>query len=67
MYQEGIITDKDIYADFAEVITGKKQGRINEKEFIYFNSVGLAYIDIYLAYQIYKHANTMKIGKVYEL
>lgn len=62
MYRAGELSEKDIYADFSEIITGKKEGRIHNKEFIYFNSVGLAIEDILLNNRIYTKAVENKIG-----
>lgn len=53
MYKKGLLHDSDIYADFNEIISFKKIGRSNDDEFIYFNSVGLAFIDIYFAKYVY--------------
>lgn len=53
MYKCGILSDDDIYADLDEIVTGKKNGRENEDEFIYFNSVGLSFIDTELAFWMY--------------
>ncbi|MGF3226223.1 ornithine cyclodeaminase family protein [Facklamia sp. P12932] len=54
MYKSGLLTDENIYADLSEIIAGKKIGRENEDEFIYFNSVGLAYIDVMIANYVYE-------------
>ncbi len=54
MFKEGLLQDSDIYSDLVDIITGDKPGRENEKEFIYFNSVGLAFIDVYFANWIYE-------------
>lgn len=54
MYKEGLIKDKDIYADLDEIISKEKIGRENDKEFIYFNSVGMAFADIVLASWMYE-------------
>lgn len=67
MYQEGYLEDKDIYANLCEIIQGERPGREDDKEFIYFDSVGLATIDIYLAYQIYQAAQKENIGKYVDL
>lgn len=56
MFQEGILKDNDIYANLSDLISGRKKGRENDEEFIYFNSVGLSYIDINLANYIYQKA-----------
>lgn len=53
MYKEGLLTDNDIYANIGQIITGNKPGRENNEEFIYFNSVGMAYIDVTFAKYIY--------------
>ena len=56
MYRSGLLSDSKIYADLHEIITGLKPGRQNDNEFIYFNSVGLAFTDIALANWMYKKA-----------
>ena len=62
MYKEGIIDDTRIYANLSDLISGKKKGRENDNEFIYFNSVGLSYIDINFANYIYNESCSRKIG-----
>lgn len=62
MYKEKLIQDSDIYGNLDEIISGEKQGRENENEFIYFCSVGLAFIDISFAYHIYKNCIEKGIG-----
>ena len=54
MYKAGLLKDEDIYADFDEIVNGSKPSRENDDEFIYFNSVGLAFIDVYFANYIYQ-------------
>ena len=63
MYKEGILKDHDIYANLSDLIAGRKKGRDNDNEFIYFNSVGLSYIDTNLANYIYKEAIKRGLGK----
>lgn len=63
MYKEGLLKDEDIYANLSELISGTKKGRDNDDEFIYFNSVGLSYIDINFANYIYKEALSRGLGK----
>lgn len=53
MYREGLLTDADIYSNLDEIVTGRKIGRKNDEEFIYFCSVGLAFIDVSFAKYIY--------------
>lgn len=63
MYMEGLLKDEDIYADLSELISGTKKGRENDDEFIYFNSVGLSYIDINFARYIYEEAKKRGLGQ----
>lgn len=63
MYQEKIISDRDIYADLVDILDGTLVGRENGKEFIYFNSVGLAFIDVAVANEVYKIVNQKDLGK----
>ncbi len=62
MYQKGLLKDKDIYADLYEIITGSKKGRESNSEFIYFNSVGLSFLDTALAFWMYKKAEAAGKG-----
>ena len=55
--------DEDIYADIVDIIDGTKPGRENDQEFIYFNSVGLAFIDVAVAYSFYKKVLKKGLGK----
>lgn len=63
MYKEKLIKDSDIYANLSELISGEKIGRENDDEFIYFNSVGLSFIDICFANYIYTEAKKRRLGK----
>lgn len=62
MYKEGLLKDEDIQANLSELIAGTKVGRENDDEFIYFNSVGLSYIDINFANYIYEEAKKRGLG-----
>ena len=63
MYKEGLLKDEDIHANLSELITGTKVGRENDDEFIYFNSVGLSYIDINFVNYIYEEAKKRGLGQ----
>lgn len=63
MYQKGLLSDEMIYADLHEIITGAKPGRLNDEEFIYFNSVGMAFTDVVLANWMYKKAKAEGKGR----
>lgn len=55
-YRDGVITDADIYANLIDILDGTLPGRESESEFIYFNAVGLAYVDVSIAYAMYRRA-----------
>lgn len=63
MYKEGLLKDEDIYANLSDLISDTKHGRDNDEEFIYFNSVGLSYIDINFANFIYEEAKKRGLGQ----
>ncbi len=62
MYKEGILKDENIYANLDEIITGNKKGRTSDEEFIYFNSVGLSFIDLNYANCIYQKSLDLGLG-----
>lgn len=67
MYQQGLLGDNDIYADLHELILGEKSGRENDKEFIYFNSVGLSFLDVKVANWMYSKALKAGLGQNFVL
>ena len=62
LYKEGKLLDEDIYADLASIIDGTVRGRENDDEFIYFNSVGLAFIDVAIAQDVYERVTSLGGG-----
>lgn len=62
MYKEGLLNDDEIYGNLDEIVTRKKTGRENNEEFIYFCSVGLAFIDVSFGKYIYEKAIEKKLG-----
>ncbi len=56
MYEDGLLTDGDIHADLADVVAGEKSGRQRDDERVYFNAVGLSYVDVALALAMYRRA-----------
>lgn len=66
-YKAGEIGDSDIHANIADIVLGKKVGRETEDEFIYFNAVGLAYVDVSIAYAMFKLAESQKAGRMLDL
>lgn len=67
MYQKGLLKDTDIYANLIDLIKNKKVGREKKEEFIYFNSVGLSYIDIAIANEMYKKCIKNNVGVMLNL
>jgi len=63
IYQAGEMTDADIYADLVDVLMGHKPGRENNEERIYFNAVGLAYVDVAIAVAMYERASEAGMGQ----
>ena len=54
--------DADIHGNLIEVLDGRKAARENDDEFIYFNAVGLAYVDVSIATAMYRKALEAGVG-----
>ena len=67
MYKLGELLDSDIYANLEDIIVGHKQGRTSVNEFIYFNTVGLSYVDVIIANYMYKKVVEKGLGENVEL
>lgn len=67
MYKQGLLTDESIYADLHEIVTERKAGRETPQEFIYYNGVGLSYIDVALANWMYETAGSKGFGQKIQL
>ena len=65
LYADGLISANDIHADLHELVSGHKLGRESDGERIYFNAVGLAYIDVAIGLAMYHRA--IKAGNGLEL
>lgn len=61
-YKDGIITDGDIHGNLIDILSGEKPGRESDSEFIYFNAVGLSYVDVSIAYAMYTKAREANTG-----
>ena len=62
-YKDGVIKDEDIYGNLIDILNGTKKGRENDSEFIYFDAVGLAYVDVSIAHAMYKKAKDANVGQ----
>lgn len=56
LYQAGKLRDSDVYGDLADIVAGKLAGRQSADEFIYFNAVGLSYVDVAMGYDFFKRS-----------
>jgi ornithine cyclodeaminase/alanine dehydrogenase-like protein (mu-crystallin family) len=63
MYKDGELSDDGVYANLIDLVTGEKSGRENDQEKIYFNAVGLAYVDVAIAHAMYLRATEAGMGQ----
>ena len=63
----GEIPESHFYAELGEIITGQKQGRVNDKEITLFKSNGLAIQDAATAKLVYEKAVAAGIGTQVEI
>ena len=63
MYKDGRLKDADIYADIDAVVAGEKPGRENDEERVYFNAVGLSFVDVAIALAMYRRAQEADVGQ----
>ena len=61
-FSTGQVTETDIYAELAEIVSGKKAGRQLDREINTFISAGLAMNDIVTANAVFQLAREKKIG-----
>lgn len=61
MWADGIIKDSDIDAELGQILNGKKTGRDNDEQIIYFNAVGAGILDLAVTARCYH--NALKEGK----
>jgi ornithine cyclodeaminase len=64
MLKEGFLTEKDLYAELPELITGKKPGRESDRERIFMRAIGLVNQDIAIADWVYRRAVETGVGTV---
>ena len=57
MYKDGALSDDDIHANLVDVVAGTKGGRESDDERVYFNAVGLAFVDVAIAHAMYRRAS----------
>jgi len=62
MLKENYLSEKDLYAELPELLSGKKPGRQSERERIFIRAIGLVNQDIAMAHHIYQRAQEEGIG-----
>ncbi len=63
----GMLRKEAIYAELADIILGRKEGRVTSKEITLFDATGLAVQDITTAYTVYTLARQKGIGATFQL
>jgi len=63
MYKDGELKDDDIYCNLVEMVSKAKEGRESDEERTYFNAVGLAYVDVAIAFEMFKKASKASAGQ----
>jgi N-[(2S)-2-amino-2-carboxyethyl]-L-glutamate dehydrogenase len=63
MYKDGELLDSDVYGNLSDLVAGRKPGRESAEERIYFNAVGLAYVDVAIACAMYERAKSAGMGQ----
>ena len=58
----GIYSQHEVYGTLGELVTGKKNGRMDDRQITIFDSTGVAIEDIAVAYLLYKNAREKGIG-----
>jgi alanine dehydrogenase len=62
LLKENFLSEKDLYAELPELLSGKKPGRESDKERIFIRAIGLVNQDIAMANTIYQSAVDKGIG-----
>jgi ornithine cyclodeaminase/alanine dehydrogenase len=65
--REGLIGEAHFYAELGEIVTGRKPGRLSEREITLFKSNGLAIQDAAAASLVYRKALAAGVGMRIEL
>ena len=67
LYNAGKINEERIHANIGEIIRGKKPGRTNREERIFFSPLGLGSEDVGVASFVYKEAKRRGLGTLLKL
>jgi ornithine cyclodeaminase/alanine dehydrogenase-like protein (mu-crystallin family) len=63
MYKDGQLSDDEIHGNLDELVAGEKPGRESPDERVYFNAVGLSYVDVAIAWAMYQRATEHGFGQ----
>jgi alanine dehydrogenase len=66
-FNNGLLTDDDIYGELGEIVAGDKQGRTTADGVTVFDSTGLAIQDVAAAHVVYEHAQERDNGTSFDL
>lgn len=61
--RDGIISEEMIKGNLGDVVIGKIEGRMSEKEGIFFNPIGLGIHDLSEAFRVFESAKSRGIGR----
>ncbi|MGH7794962.1 MAG: ornithine cyclodeaminase family protein [Candidatus Binatia bacterium] len=64
MLKENYLSEKDLYAELPELLSGKKPARESERERIFVRAIGLVNQDIALANYVYRSALEKGVGMI---
>ncbi|MGD8588258.1 MAG: 2,3-diaminopropionate biosynthesis protein SbnB [Chromatiales bacterium] len=67
MVKQGMLSRDDLHAEFGEVVEGRRPGRENAQERIFWNPFGLAIEDLAVAMTLYHRACVMGLGASIDL
>ena len=62
LLKENFLSEKDLYAELPDLLSGKKPGRQSDKERIFIRAIGLVNQDIAMANWIYRAALERSVG-----
>jgi len=62
MWRDGLIQDEDIDASLGAILDGKKTGRDNDEQIIYFNAIGTGILDLAVTTRCYRKALEEGVG-----
>lgn len=63
MYRDGELRDSDVHGNLIDLVSGTRPGRESPGERTYFNAVGLAYVDVAIAWAMYLRAKEAGMGQ----